>query len=387
MHQSPQGAVGRESARSAAEILLISKPVVPPWNDSSKNLVRDLAASMRVHRPIVLTARGHDPGLAGVGREPLFPRRSGRFAPALRDNARVLARLLAGPRRDLWHFFFAPNPRSAKAGRLAVTARRVPSVQTVCSAPRPEQRADDILFADRTVVLSKHTRDALIERGAVPSRLRCIPPGILPIAAPSDADRARERALHGDGDSPLIVYPGDLEFSAGAERSLEVLAELPASLDTRLVMACRRKTPKAAEQERRLHDRARALGIPHRVAWVGETTRIHTLLAAADLVLLPSETLYAKMDLPMVLLEAMSLRRPVIVLEGTAAAELAEGDAARAVPAQIDALASEARRVLEDVQHARALGERAAKAVRERYDVSRMAAAYEELYQELLDGA
>ena len=34
-----------------ARILMVSKPVAPPWNDSSKNLVRDVAGHLRGTAP------------------------------------------------------------------------------------------------------------------------------------------------------------------------------------------------------------------------------------------------------------------------------------------------------------------------------------------------
>src|SRR5437016_7334318 len=116
-----------------ARILMVSKPVTPPWNDSSKNLVRDLATHLTHHRATVLIGREH-PALAGVACERVYGRAGAAFAPALADNARVFARLLLGSRHELWHFFFAPNARSSAAGRWAAHARRARTVHTVCSA-------------------------------------------------------------------------------------------------------------------------------------------------------------------------------------------------------------------------------------------------------------
>ncbi len=42
------------------EVLFVSKPVAPPWNDSNKNLVRDLARGMTRYRPHVMVPRGAD---------------------------------------------------------------------------------------------------------------------------------------------------------------------------------------------------------------------------------------------------------------------------------------------------------------------------------------
>lgn len=40
------------------EVLFVSKPVEPPWNDSSKNLVRDVAGHLQRNRPRVMVRRG-----------------------------------------------------------------------------------------------------------------------------------------------------------------------------------------------------------------------------------------------------------------------------------------------------------------------------------------
>ena len=41
-----------------AEVLFVSKPVAPPWNDSSKNLVRDIAGHLRRHSPVLMGRAG-----------------------------------------------------------------------------------------------------------------------------------------------------------------------------------------------------------------------------------------------------------------------------------------------------------------------------------------
>ncbi len=364
-----------------ARVLFVSKPLVPPWNDSGKNLARDVAAGLRRHEPIVMSdaSRAWRPPR---GRVEAIYAGSGRFAPALSAQLRVLARLAAGPRAELWHFFFAPNPRSSAAGRACARLRRAPTVQTICSRPRRPDRARALLFADRSVVLSRRTYLELREAGVAAERLVHIPPAVPPLAVPSDeARRAARRALGLPLDAPLLVYPGDLELGEGAPRTLEAFAGL--GREPILVMACRAKTARAAEAERALRERARSLGIAPRVTWLGETPRIHDLLGAADVVLLPSTDLFAKMDLPLVLLEAMWLARAVVVASDGAAAELAEDGAALAAPAE--ALAGALAELVEDGAARRALGEAARRAAAARFAPDRMAAAYETLYDRVLE--
>lgn len=366
-----------------ASVLLVSKPVGPPWNDSSKNMVRDLAWSMTRHRPVVMTRRGEPARPPGGVSDPVYPAEAGAFAPALLDNARVMRRLLAGRRGDLWHFFFAPNPRSSRAGALAARLRRMTArtVHTICSAPSEAASIDEVLFARCNVVLSRHTEQRMLAAGVPAARLRRIAPGIEPLSPPTaEARRTARRALALPATAPLWVYPGDLEFGDGAAMAIDALAA--GDPETLLVMACRVKTAGAREAESELRARAARRGIADRVLWIGETPHIHGLLGAADVVALPADTLYAKMDYPLVLIEAMTLGRPVVVTAGTAAEELGE-HGARVVAADADAVAAAVDALLADADLRARVGDAARAGALAALTRDRMAGAYEALYDEL----
>jgi glycosyltransferase involved in cell wall biosynthesis len=295
----------------------------------------------------------------------------------------VFAHLLTARDYRLWHFFFAPNPRSCLAGGMAKRLRRKLAVHTISSAPRDPRAIVPLLFAEKNVVLSAHTEGRLRDAGLAPERLVRIAPAIEPLAPRTAEQRARLRsALDLPASLPLVVFPGDLEFGEGAHLMIETARAL--GPDVRLVLACRSKTERARAAERALIARSAALGLSERVSFVGETARIHDLLACADVVALPSVDLYAKMDYPLVLLEAMSLERSVIVARGSAAAELAEGGGALAVAAERDALTHEIRRLLDDSEARATLGAAARKRVCEHFSFPVMAAAYESLYDTLL---
>lgn len=368
-----------------AHVLFVSKPVAPPWNDSSKNLVRDVVSHMTRHQAVVLGPRGGTLRLGNAKFDGIYPAARGRFAPGLVDNGRVLARLMFGARHDVWHFFFAPNPRTSTVARFTSGLRRPRTMQTVCSAPRDDLDPRQVLFAERTIVLSRHTEQRLLNAGVAASTLIRIPPPAPLLSPLTNEQRAATRTQLGlPADAPLVLFPGDLEFGTGAERSMQVLADLPASLGACLVMACRAKTPRAREEEVRVRAVAERLGIASRTYWLGETPRILELLGACDVVLLPSETLYAKMDLPLVLLEAMALARPVVVVTGVPSAELAEGGGALALEPDRSALAGAVGDLLESEAKRTALGQRAREIAQTQYNPSTVASEYENVYDALL---
>lgn len=368
-----------------AQVLFVSKPVAPPWNDSSKNLVRDVVTHMTRHQAIVMGPRGAHVTLGNAKMDPVYPLARGGFAPGLIDNARVLNRLMLGARHDLWHFFFAPNPRTSSVARVTSSLRRQRTVQTVCSAPREDLDPRTVLFAERTIVLSRHTEQRLLNAGIPQATLVRIPPPAPRLTPLTQSERDNTRQQLGlPVDAPLVIFPGDLEFGTGAERSLRVVSQLNASLGACLVMACRAKTPRAKEEEQRVRALATELGISERTHWLGETPRILELLGACDVVLLPSETLYAKMDLPLVLLEAMALARPVVVVTGVPSAELADHGGALALDSDVAALTAAVGELLESLEKRQALGDRAREVALQHYDPAGVASAYETVYDALL---
>ncbi len=367
-----------------ASILFVSKPIAPPWNDSGKNLVRDLARGLSRHQATLMVRPFSDPDAGSAAAANVYAAHSGGFAPGLLDQGRVFAHLLSARGHALWHFFFAPNPKSCIAGRVSTTLRNQRAVHTISSAPRDARAITPKLFADMNVVLSRHTERRFLEAGLAADRLQRIAPAIEPLVPKSQGERAALRSSLGlPEQAPLLVYPGDLEFGEGGRVALEALRTLSAR-GVHLAMACRTKTAHAQAAESALRARATQLGLDHDVTWLGETPHIHALLATADVVCLPSTDLYAKMDYPLVLLEAMSLGRPVIVAKHSAAEEIAEGGAAIAIEADAAALAHEVETLLASDVLSSALGARAVAAVKQRYSHHVMAAAYEDLYDRML---
>ena len=352
--------------------LLVSKPVAPPWTDSNKNLVRDIARGCERWTPRVMVPRGAP--LAGVTSEPLYAA-AGRYAPSRLANARVLARLVAGPRADVWHFFFAPNPLTLRAGALAARLRRAPAAHTLASAPDDLEAVAPMLFADRHVVLSEHTARRLraVGRDAV-----VIPPALSPVSVtPGQVDAARRR--HGLPER-YALYPGDLEHSDGARTFLRAAAGQGEDLGW--VVAARPKTARAHEAKRALESEAASLGA--KLTWLGEIDDIHAVTAGASVVTLVVDTLHAKMDLPLVLLEAMALRVPVLVSSGSAAEELVPSGGALAVaPSDPSALREAVTAVVGDPGRSAAMGRDGERWVADRCAPAVVASAYEELWDDL----
>ena len=359
-------------------VLFVSKPVMPPWNDGSKNLVRDVVTHLSDLKATVMVAPGAPDLGADVTREPVYGL-AGRFAPGA--NTLVMNRLLFGPPLDHWVFVFAPNAASSTAARVAIAAQRARGwkgkvVQVVASRPKDFGAARGILFGDRVVTMSAWTKDRLIEGGIAADRIAVIPPCTSPPRVASREEIAELRAAHGLGDGPIVLYPGDLEFSTGARTvaraASEILRRVPGA---RIVFACRPKTERARDVEAEL--REILTPVAPWITFLGEVPDMARVLAAASVVVFPVDDLYGKVDLPIVLLEALALGKRAIVADGGPLPEL--GAVTVVPPRDPDALAEATCRLLEADESVDAPRSRAAYDARYRPEL--VATQYEALFR------
>lgn len=371
-------------------VLLVSPPVAPPWLNGTSVLVRDLAAAGSAFRYHVMGYKGQaSPG----GRATIEPVYGTGDGPRVLTLGRLMARLLRPDRCAIHHYFFAPHLRAVRVARLATALPWRRSVHTVPSQPAEGADLSRLVFADRTVVMTEAT--AVRFRSAGAQGIEVIRPAVAIPERPLTRPEARARLaalgapdLVFDRDQPAFVYPGDLAFSDGArtfvEAALLAAARIPSGV---FVLACRSKTPRAAGVLEALRRRVTAARLGDRVRFVGVVPDMPALLASATAVVLPVDTLYAKVDTPIVVLEALARGVPVVLSDLPQLGELAGlGDGMLVTPrSDPAALAERLCQLSESPSLVRRLGEAARRTAQSHFRADQMAGAYEALYREVLD--
>jgi glycosyltransferase involved in cell wall biosynthesis len=365
------------------EILMISKPLGPPWNDSGKNLVRDIMRNLPGERFRAFVPKQTRLGLPHVIEETIY-RDSGAFAPAASQNFRLFLRLLMpDPGIDIYHFFFAPNTRSSKAARLVRRLKRKACVQNISSAPKSYRNIEELIFGDRIVVHSDHTKEQL-EQSGIP-HVRRIYPGISPPEPVTTERRGKAEALIGGKEGPLIIYPGDYSFSGAIPTLLAaippVLSQYPSA---RFCLACRIKTEEDRSFEKRLIDRLVAEGIRPSVVIVNETDDFQALVAISDIAVFPATSLYAKMDIPLALLDCLAHGKPLILSDIRPLNEILKRPAGILIPPESpDALSRALTTLLGDADRTARMSREGLRILSEHFDIRRLASRYAEIYEEL----
>ncbi len=367
---------------ASKSVLFVSKPIAPPYHDGTKCLVRDVALNLERVRPSVMSCAGVAP-LGNVRLEAVYAD-SGSFAPALLDNVRAASWLLARSRADLWHFVFAPNVRTSQVGRAMKHLRRKPVVQTVASPPRSFEQARELLFGDVVVTQSRWTRAQFRRRYAQlecePPPMQVIYPPVPPLRRRSTQELAAVRAQLEIGEERVVfVYPGDLETSRGADTVAAAVKEIAQLVPGAMVVfAYRPKTSRAEDRARALRARVPA----EHTRFVSALSDVLALVQGARAVLFPVDDLWGKVDLPIVLLEAMELAVPVIVLDRGPLAEI--GGVKRIQQQSGDALARAAYQVHTNAGEAAHIAREQRSFVDRHCRAPATARAYEDLYLDLL---
>jgi glycosyltransferase involved in cell wall biosynthesis len=219
--------------------------------------------------------------------------------------------------------------------------------------------------------LARHLRRDLWLRS---SRIATIPNGVRCEPAATSSLRAELGLTPADR---LVLAVGNLYPVKGHRHLLDALALLRQRHPTLHVAIAGR-----GDTGDMLRARAQELGLAQRLHLLGLRGDIPNLLAAADIFVLPS----LSEGLPLALLEAMFASRPIIASEvGEVGTALAGGDAGILVPpGRAEALAAALDKLLAAPADARALGARAARRAAAEYGISRMAARYVAVYEDLL---
>jgi glycosyltransferase involved in cell wall biosynthesis len=285
--------------------LFVSKPLSASLTDGTQVLVSHLVRHLEDRFRVSYFGEPERPLRAELRGEALRARHMG-YAPPLLAKLQMFATLVKPRyRRTPLHFFFTPNSATS---RIVALLKRVapcrPIVQSLMSSHDAARHAHLLHPLDAIVVLSQHARNQLVAAGLPPSRVHCIYPAV-------DYVPDREPRL----PSWRVLYAGDLDERVVGRlvRTMRAIESSPGPWT--LTIACRPKSPRDAEQRRRLRDLLAPQIAAGRAEVLGEIGDMHALLRDTALQIFVADHVVRKVDLPLVLLEGLAAGVPLVALD------------------------------------------------------------------------
>jgi L-malate glycosyltransferase len=295
---------------------------------------------------------------------------------------RQLSAWMIVERPALVHFHFF-DPYSPYVASAKVSGAKVMVHDHVCPVPTPGPRgflkrargAALNRFVDVRAAVSEYAAAAVQEvHGVAPDRL-CVIENAVDLSRFHGVDGAAVRAELGLRREKLVVSVARLDEEKGGSVLLRALSLLEGDAHLALV-----GEGECADSWREL---AAKLGISQRVHFLGLRNDVEQILAASDLVVVPSQWQEA---FGLAVVEGMAAGKPVVVTRSGAMPQIV-GDAGIVVPRHdAVAMAEALQHVVADETLARRLALRARRRAEERYGMDRWVDRTLEVYRRLLAG-
>ncbi|MCA9926735.1 MAG: glycosyltransferase family 4 protein, partial [Anaerolineales bacterium] len=326
-----------------ADILYVTRPMVPPWNEGSQRLTWQIASGLQHYQAHLLTAKSI--AVPSENSHIHWQRPYTHHQLTNGQRWRLLKYLWRLPQPvDLLHFYFVPTLPTSLLFAYLMRRLGLPSVQTVPSLPKDELSAAEaarIFFADKIVTYTRETAVFLQQRGL--ENVTHINVGIDVDRYSASFDRASlRRQLKLPQEATLILYAGEYT-RLGAVAQLRQIMPLVNGRCSQchFVFACRLLLPTDAGIKADLEKWVAANGWTNRVHFLGEVPDFPTLLHASDLFLFPATDMTGKIDTPLTILEAMAAGLPVLAYQVRSLEEIFGQGAASLLPnGDVDAMAA-----------------------------------------------
>lgn len=367
-------------------ILMVTRPMVPPWVEGSKNTAWQIAANAERHRFHLLTAQqeGDLPGIDSITWQRIY---SGRKF-SMQQRFRLLLYLIGNDLDvDTYHFLFVPTLLTSSFLSALVKLKHKCSIQTVPSLYTKRLSPNivrKLFFADRVVVLSDWTANYLRSLGI--RRVVRINAGInLDFFSPPD-DRLSLRGRWAlPKDKVIALFSGELTRLGSLEIMLAIVPKvLAANSHLHLVFACPTRKPEDLRARQEAQDWIRQQGYEDSVTFLGDIDDFPSLLKACDMLLFPVATMTGKIDTPLTVLEAMATEVPVILTDLPPLNEVLKTDCGIAItPRDNNAFVQAILELADDKERRQKMGANGRRTVEECYNLQQMVRAYEDLYSEI----
>ncbi len=294
------------------QVKIISKSPSPPWNDSAKNIIKAILENIKD-----FNIEYYSDGKARFSENHIAKQiydKDTSYSLSLKQQVSVFLNLLKPDyRNSIYHYFFSPNIKTSVATSFIQTLKYQPSIQTVLSLPKTFDNPELLFFGTQIVTMSDTARYKLNKLGF--ENITRIYPGI-DIESFNKDEILYERNKFGiENDILTILYAGD--YNSSLYSFLEFIKEQESKgKKYKFIFAIREKSEKDKKELYNLKIRIKKLGISRSfLKLYQEMDDFKKLLLASDVLIMTQTDLYAKMDIPLVVLEAMAYKKSVILFD------------------------------------------------------------------------
>ncbi len=369
------------------KVLYITRPMVPPWHEGSKNLVWYLASNLNHFEPQLLTMplTRYPKTMVPTEWLPIYTQQ----ALTLSEKGRLLRFLFSHHLKkvDLLHHYFVPSPITSKLLRFSKRKHQLPIVQTVPSLPKGQmtvRQARKLFYGDSVVVYSSDSAEKLENLGF--KNVVHINVGVQ-FEKIENANRSLSlrNMLGCKDDSVIVLFSGEYTRLGAIARLRKIIPTvLEKTANVHFLMACRLLLPTDLPIKQQLQKDVESWGLSDRVHFIGEVDDFPTLLQSADIFVFPVSDMTGKIETPLTLIEAMAAKLPVMTTDIYPLSRMFSKELGVLYSKSDDVFVDELVRLIQNLDLRKAIGDAGYNFVKPKYGMTQMITSYEEIYGKLV---
>ena len=367
------------------KILLVTRPIAPPWDEASKNFAYNLAVNLPDFEFGLLTNGILENMPENIVQHPIYT--SNRLTDYQR--ARLLKLIGIKDNYNIIHIMLTPSKLNSFCFKNFIINKNHKTIQTVATLREDLLKDKDfkkILFADQIITYSDYAKNKLNKLGF--NNVKRIYPGIdldYFSPAPKDAELLKKYELK--ADDFVVAFPGEYtrlgaidDISDMIFRYLNIFKQNK----VKFILACRLKNNADILKKEEIMERIKSCGAADTVIFVNTFSEMPKLYNLADAIIFPAREMRGKFDVPLAVIEPMACEKPVIVSDLPILTEFAKPEHSVIIErGNVEQLKDAILDLRRNPEKCDLIGKNARKFIGENFDIKKAAQNYREIYNGL----
>jgi glycosyltransferase involved in cell wall biosynthesis len=372
------------------KILLVTRPICPPWDEGSKNFAYTLAKNAGGFEIHLLTCGKVADLPENIIQHQIYISPKWNWSQKVRAYIFLLKEffLKGGNNYDILHSFFTPTKLNVFALKLCLKNKKIKTIQTLATLRDDlydAEKLKKIIHADFIIAYSDYAKEKLEKMGF--QNAKRIYPGIdIEKYSPTPKNQELLKRFETSDDDFVINYTGEYVRLGDMDDIIASFIDLAKlQKNFKLHLAVRVKNKKDAEKKRELVAKLKKENILDRVAFIDDGIyTMEEIYNLCDISIFPARTMAGKFDIPLAVIEAMACGKPVIASNLERLRYFLNNENAILIaPGNREVLKQKILYLYDNPEARNDLARRGIDFVRENFDIMKIVKEYEEVYEKL----
>lgn len=370
------------------KILLVTRPIAPPWDEASKNFAFSLAKNTPGFEFYLLTNGIISSLPENIRQKPIYTSNDFSYFQKLR-----LIKHLRKLRDDfdVLHYIFTPTKQNAFLIKRLLNfkknkgAKTIQTIATLREDLYSDKDLKNIIFGDLIITYSDYAKDKLNSLGF--NNVKRVYPGIDLEEykyAPKDIELMKQKNI--TKNDFVINFTGEYTRLGAVDLVVDSFMEIAKIIpEAKLALAVRIKNSKDAEKKKEVVKKLGDNNLLDRVCFFDDGSyKMLPVYNLCDISLFPVSDMKGKFDVPLAVVEAMACEKPVIISDLPILREFATAEnSVKIKSGGTEQLKNAILDLYDNREKGNLIGKAARKFVEENFDIKKISAIYKEIYKKL----